>query len=123
VPGLPRTRDWGYAQVVVAGELVFVAGQAGQDEHGNLVSLEFAAQARRTFENIGRALASVGATLADLVSTTTFITDWRYGPEFTAVRSEILGENLTTSALIGVGQLALPGMLLEVQSVAVRGGG
>jgi 2-iminobutanoate/2-iminopropanoate deaminase len=120
VPGLMKSGDWGYAQVVVADNLIFVAGQAGNDEDGNLTSLEFGPQVRQAFANIARALESVGATLADLVATTTFITDWRYGSEFGAIRSEILGENLATSATIGVQQLASPGMLIEIQSTAVR---
>ncbi|MQA74094.1 MAG: hypothetical protein GEU88_07120 [Solirubrobacterales bacterium] len=52
VPGLSNSRQFAYAHVVVAGDLIFVAGQAGQDEKGRLVSLEFTDQARRTFENI-----------------------------------------------------------------------
>jgi 2-iminobutanoate/2-iminopropanoate deaminase len=120
VEGLPDSRHWGYAQAVVAGDLIFVAGQGGQDEDGRLVSLEFEAQARRTFENIERALRSVGAEVADLVAMTAFITDWRYGPTLAEVRKEFLGENLVTDAMVGVTQLALPEMLVEVQSVAVR---
>ena len=121
VPGLSDSRRWG-AHVVTAGDLIFVAGQAGQDEEGRIVSLEFEVQARRTFENIERALSSVGAEVPDLVAMTSFITDWRYAPTLSDVRKEFLGENLVTDALVGVSQLALPEMLIEVQSVAVRPG-
>jgi enamine deaminase RidA (YjgF/YER057c/UK114 family) len=120
VAGLSNSRQWGYAHVVVAGDLIFVAGQAGQDEHGQIVSLDFEPQARRTFENIERALSAVGAGVSDLVAMTSFITDWRFAPVLSEVRKEMLGENLVTDALVGVEQLALPEMLIEVQSVAVR---
>jgi enamine deaminase RidA (YjgF/YER057c/UK114 family) len=120
VQGLPATRSLAYANVVTAGELVFVAGQAGVDETGHVVSPEFEPQARRTFENIGLALESVGATLRDIVSMTVFLTDWRYGADFSRVRGEFLGEHLATSAMIGIGQLADPQMLVEVQCTAVR---
>lgn len=120
VAGLSNSRQWGYAHVVVAGDLIFVAGQAGQDEHGQIVSLEFEGQARRTFENIERALNAVGADVSDLVAMTSFITDWRYAPILGEVRKEALGDNLVTDALVGVEQLALPEMLLEIQSIAVR---
>jgi 2-iminobutanoate/2-iminopropanoate deaminase len=122
VPGLSPAGRWGYAHVVVAGDLVFVAGQAGQDADGNLVSLEFEAQARQTFANIERALLFVGAELADLVAMTAFITDWRYAPALAEVRKQLLGDSLATDALIGVSELALPGMLLEIQSTAAIGG-
>lgn len=120
VPGLPATRELAYANAVVAGDLVFVAGQAGVDEDGRLVSPEFVPQARRTFENIRTALEAAGATLRDIVTMTVFITDWRYGADFCRVRAEFLGEELAASATIGIGQLAYPDMLVEVQCTAVR---
>ena len=120
VAGLPATRSLAYANVVIAGDLIFVAGQAGVDEQGHLVSTEFVPQAQRTFENIEVALRSVGATRRDIVSMTVFLTDWRYGDDFLKVRSEFLGEDLAASATIGIGQLAYPEMLVEVQCTAVR---
>lgn len=41
-PGLFDARSLGYEQCVVAGDLVFVAGQAGPDERLQLVSPKFA---------------------------------------------------------------------------------
>lgn len=120
VDGLPASQPWAYAQVVAAGDLVFVAGQAGLDERGDLVSPEFVPQARRTFENIERALHAVGCGLHDIVAMTVFLTDWRHGAEFARVRAEHLGEHLAASAMVAVSQLAHPGMLVEVQCVAVR---
>jgi 2-iminobutanoate/2-iminopropanoate deaminase len=120
VDGLPATASLAYAQVVTAGDFVFLAGQAGLDEHGKLVSTEFVPQARRTFENIELALKAGGATLRDIVTMTVFITDWRYGPDFLKVRGEFLGDQLAASATIGIGQLAYPEMLVEVQCTAVR---
>jgi 2-iminobutanoate/2-iminopropanoate deaminase len=120
VPGLSSSREYGYAQVVVAGDLIFVAGQTGTDEQGQLVSPDFVPQARKTFENIERALQAVGATRRNIVAMTVFITDWRHGRDFCAVRSEFLGEHLATSALIGISQLAYPGALVEVQCTAAR---
>jgi 2-iminobutanoate/2-iminopropanoate deaminase len=122
VPGLLDSRQWGYAQVVVAGDLIFVSGQAGLDEQGNVVSLEFSEQARRTFQNIDTALGSVGASLADVVAMTAFITDWRYGRTLTKIRSELMGDSLPTDALVAVSQLAFPEMLVEIQSIAARPG-
>ncbi|ADB49861.1 RidA family protein [Conexibacter woesei] len=122
LPDAPDSREWGYAQVVVAGATVYVSGQGGWDATGRIVSPELAPQVRQTYANIERALATVGAGLQHLVATTTFITDWRYGRELTALRAELLAGQLPTSALIGVASLADPGMLVEIQSVAVLPG-
>jgi enamine deaminase RidA (YjgF/YER057c/UK114 family) len=51
---------------------------------------------------------------------TVFITDWRYGPAFIRVRGEVLGDNLAASATIGIGQLAVPDMLVGVQCTAAK---
>jgi 2-iminobutanoate/2-iminopropanoate deaminase len=50
---------------------------------------------------------------------TVFITDARLGDRFTQLRREIFGDNFPASALITVAGLARPGMLVEVQGVAI----
>lgn len=120
VPGLVNSRQWAYAQAVSFGDLVFLAGQGGVDEEGRIVSPEFEPQARRTFENIERALQAAGSTLENILSMTVFLTDWRYGRDWCRVRGEVLGDNLAASATIGIAQLAWPEMLVEVQCIAVR---
>ena len=47
VPGLFDSRQRGFTQCVTAGDFVFVAGQGGLDDRAQLVSDEFAPQARR----------------------------------------------------------------------------
>jgi 2-iminobutanoate/2-iminopropanoate deaminase len=99
----------------------FVAGQAGTDASGRIVSPDFEVQTRRTIENIGVALAAAGSDLSRILTMTVFITDWRYGPAFIRVRGEVLGDNLAASATIGIGQLAVPDMLVEEQCTAAKG--
>jgi len=118
VPELEESRSRSFEQCIRVGDRVFVAGQTGATEDG-LVSLEFEPQARRAFERIEYALAAAGASLSDLVAMTVYVTDMRYAREFKDVRGEILGDDLATSALIGVDSLAQPGMLIEIQSEAL----
>ena len=118
VPELEESRGRSYEQCIRVGDRVFVAGQTGATEDG-LVSLEFEPQVRRCFERIEYALAAAGAELSDLVQMTVYITDMRHAREFKDIRGEVLGGDLTTSALIGVDSLAQPGMLVEIESEAV----
>ena len=93
-PGL--TKPNGYTHVVVAPDnrTVYLAGQVAFDSTGQLVGAgDFKAQAQRVYENLRRALASVGGSLDDVVKTTTFITDIKNlpacaksGPRSPAVR-------------------------------------
>ena len=118
VPELEESRSRSYEQCIRVGEHVFVAGQTGATEDG-LVSLEFEPQVRRALERIEYALEAAGASLSDLVAMTVYLTDMRYAREFKDIRGETLGDDLTTSALIGVDSLAQPGMLVEIESEAV----
>jgi len=109
-----------YSQAVVSkgGTFVWFAGHtAGEAKIAK--SANFEAQTREVFERIGATLKKAGATLADVVTMTVFITDARYGKQFTDLRREIFGNNFPASARIAVTALALPGMLIEIQGIAI----
>jgi enamine deaminase RidA (YjgF/YER057c/UK114 family) len=76
-PGL--VAPTGYTHVVVAADrrTVYIAGQVAFDSTGKVVGNDFRAQAEQVYGNLRRALASVGASFADLVKTTTLVTDVR----------------------------------------------
>lgn len=115
-----------YSQAVVTegGRIVWLAGQVGAaDASGNSLAGDFDGQVREIFARLNQTLAEAGGSLADMVTMTVFITDARYGDRFTELRKEIFGENFPASALITVAGLARPEMLVEVQGIAVIGGG
>ena len=111
-----------YTQVVqVAGRarIVFIAGQLGVDQSGQLVSDDFRAQAVQVFENLRLALASVGATFEDVVKVTNFIVDMDLLPILREVRASYMtSANLPASTLIEVSALANPGAMLEIEAIA-----
>jgi enamine deaminase RidA (YjgF/YER057c/UK114 family) len=80
---------------------------------------DISAQATQVFENIGKALAAGGATYADLVKITVFITDPRFREPVAEVRRKYLGTDLPASTLLVVAGLASPDYLLEIEGVAV----
>lgn len=115
----------GYTYVVTAqgGKMVFVAGQVAFDAKGEVVGRgDLRAQARQTYENLKAALAAAGATPADVVKMNTYVVD--YKPEDLAVIREVRSqffpqENPPASTLVGVQALALDGLLIEVEAIAV----
>ena len=112
----------GYSQAVVTegGRTIWLAGQvAFEDAAGRPLAADFDGQVREIFARLGRTLAEAGASLADMVTMTVFITDARYGDRFTQLRREILGDDFPASALITVAGLARPELLIEIQGVAV----
>ncbi|MGI8857873.1 MAG: RidA family protein [Thermomicrobiales bacterium] len=120
VPGLFDSRPLGYVQCVTAGNLVFVAGQAGLDERLQIVSPEFAPQARQALVNVRRALEAAGASPADITAITIYLTEIGNLRTFGAIRQEIMGEMQATSTAVEVSALALPGMVVEVTVMAVQ---
>ena len=100
--------------------LVFVAGQLARDRDGNLVGKgDMRAQIRQVGENIKTALAAAGASLADLVKTTTFVTDIDEYLRHVDVRMEYFGAALPTSTTVEVRRLSHPDFLVEVEAMAV----
>ena len=117
-----RAQARAYSQAVVTegGRTIWLAGQVAiEDASGCSLVGDFDGQVREIFAGLGRTLTDAGATLADMVTMTVFITDARLGDRFVELRKEIFGDNFPASALITVRGLARPEMLVEVQGIAV----
>ena len=116
-------RAYSPAVVTEGGKIVWLAGhEAAADSNGRLVSSDFDAQAREAFASMDRTLKRAGRSLQNLVTMTVFIKDPRYGDQFVKLRREMFPDGkFPGSALITVSGLAQPGMLVEIQGVAVIG--
>jgi reactive intermediate/imine deaminase len=108
-----------YTDAVRVGDLLFVSGCVPTDANGDVVGGDdVAAQARQTFENIGRILAAAGASFADVARVTVYLTDVDDRPLINPVRQEFFGETRPASTLIEVSRLAIPGIKIEVEAIA-----
>jgi 2-iminobutanoate/2-iminopropanoate deaminase len=127
VPGMCRPQYDGkdvYAQVVVSDRprMVFIAGQLSRDANGKVVGAgDMAAQMRQVGENLKLALAAVGAELSDVAHTCTYVTSLAAfsRPDVLAVRHEYLGAFLPTSTTVEVSALAGPGLMIEINAIAM----
>src|SRR5579862_7682909 len=110
-----------YSHVVKAGNTIYIAGQTATDENGQIVGRgDFAAQADQVFQNIGKALRSVGADFRHLASVRTYVTDPRFREQLAPARTKYLSpDSLPASTLLVVAGLAQPDFLLEIDAVAV----
>ncbi|MEE8333147.1 MAG: RidA family protein [Alphaproteobacteria bacterium] len=116
-----RDRSFSPAVITRGGQVVWVAGHgANRNVDGDPFDGEFAAQARQCFLNMQATLERSGATLADLVTMTVFITDTANGGEFVHIRNEYFEDGKwPASALITCAGLAHPSMQVEIQGIAV----
>ena len=105
--------------VRVEGPLLFVSGVVPVDAHGRLVGGDdVVAQARQVFANLEAVLAAGGATFADVVKVTVFLTDVDDRARINVVRQEVFGEARPASTLVEVARLAVTGAKIEVEAVA-----
>ncbi|WP_431041500.1 RidA family protein [Streptomyces sp. P1-3] len=114
----------GYSHVVWGtGRFVAVSGQIALDEKGDLVGEgDPAAQARQVFANLGRCLAAAGATFADVVKLTYFVTDIDHLPPIREARDEVVDPaRPPASSAVQVTALIRPELLLEIEAYAIVG--
>ena len=113
----------GYTHVVesTAKRMVFISGQVPLDLSGNLVGEgDMGAQAEQVFGNLMAALDSVGATFEDVVKFTFFLVDIGQLPAVRAVRDRYVNPaKLPASSAVEVRALFRPGILLEVEAIAM----
>ncbi|MDG9881957.1 RidA family protein [Pseudomonas putida CSV86] len=109
------------AEVKAGTRLLFLAGQGGEDLSGAL-SPVFAEQARQALANVRTALAARGAGIGDVFKLTLLIVDHSAERlrDWVQVTDEVWEERMKPACtLIPVPRLALEGMLVEVEAVAV----
>jgi 2-iminobutanoate/2-iminopropanoate deaminase len=100
--------------------LVMISGLLSRDPEGNLIGAgDMGAQIHRVGMNIEIALASVGATLAELVRTVTYVTDIDEFFRHTEARHQYFGPGLPTSTTVQVQRLSDPRFMVEVEAMAI----
>jgi len=107
-----------YTDAVRFNDLVFISGLAPFDENDRLVGEgDVAAQTRQIFKNMRKILDAAGADFSDILKVTVFLTDVADRTKINPVRQEFFGSSRPASTLIGVSELALPGMKIEIEAV------
>jgi len=109
-----------YAHAVRAeGPLLFVSGVVPVDGEGRLVGGEdVVEQARAVFSNLEAVLAAGGASFADVVKVTIFLTDVDDRPRINPLRQEVFGATRPASTLVEVSRLAIEGAKIEIEAIA-----
>lgn len=113
-----------YRQAVLAGDTLYIAGQAAIAPDGTLIGKgDVEAQAVAVMENLMACLASAGATADDLVKVTTFYIDREHRRTIADVRGRYLGAVEFVHTGLIIDGLADPDLLLEIEAIAVLDSG
>src|SRR5438477_8541022 len=108
-----------YSQGIASGDLIFVSGQVGIDPVSGKHPEGIEAQTEQALRNVEAVLAAVGATMADVVKTTLWLTD---GAHFSLV-NEIYGRHMPAPAPARSAPIvaSLPrGFLISIEAIARR---
>ena len=123
-PTLAAPFGFSHVVTVAPGRVVWVSGQLPLAPDGTPAPAgDMTAQARRVFENVGRALEAAGAAWADVVKLTYYITDVSRLADIRAVRDTFVDtERPPASSLVQVAGLVVPDAMIEVDAVACPAG-
>lgn len=111
-----------YARTVRTGPFVFVSGCTSLDAKGRVQGKDAAQQTLVTMRKIEAGLKSAGAKLKDLTRLTIFVTDIRDMGAVSKALDKALKGSVVSATLVAVSALAVPGLLVEIESTAVVDG-
>jgi 2-iminobutanoate/2-iminopropanoate deaminase len=111
-----------YSHALRSGSLLFCSGQIPLDpESGELVGDTPAEQARRCLENLQAVCAAAGASLADAVRCTVYLTDLAAFADVNEVYGEFF--DAEPPARVAIGVAALPrGAAVEIEAIVALPG-
>ncbi len=107
-----------YSQAVRVSGLVFTSGQIALDPvSGEIVKGDFAAQARRVFDNLEAVLREAHTDFNQVVKATVYLTDLSNFQTLNSIYGEYFGDHKPARTTVGVSQLPR-GSLVEIDLVA-----
>ena len=117
VPGLNEPISH-YTDAVRFGDLLFISGIGPLAEDGSLVGRDDPAeQTHQIFRNMDKVLRAAGASPADVLRVTVYLTDIADRTRINPARQQFFGAARPASTLVEVSKLAIPGMKVEIEAV------
>src|SRR5437868_6550188 len=99
-PAVPEPPGGIYSQCLVVGDTVYIAGQtAGGPDGGILGGDSMLEQTRACFKKIKALMEAAGATMADIVKMTIYVTDMSKRPEVGKARGEVFTGDFPCSTM------------------------
>lgn len=108
-----------YVRAIRSGPMVFVSGTTSLDRRGRVQGRTAAEQTTITMRKVEAALKQAGARLSDLCQATIYVTDIRDMAAVSKALGKALKGTVVTSTLVAVSALAVPGLLVEIETMGV----
>jgi len=112
--GVVDSTQYGYNQAIETDDHLYVSGQPGWDEEGEIAE-GFEAQTHRALDNVETILDDAGYGFGDVAKVTCYLVDPQENLEaFLGVWNERLPEPRPCNTIVGVPGLALPEFRVEL---------
>jgi enamine deaminase RidA (YjgF/YER057c/UK114 family) len=115
----PYEAQYGFSRAVRVGDRILVSGTAPVEEDGFSTPGDAAAQARRCFAIILKAVEELGGSVADVVRTRMFIVDPADADAIGAVHGEVFREARPAATMVVVKALLRDEWRVEIEAEAL----
>ncbi|MCK5098310.1 MAG: RidA family protein [Desulfobacteraceae bacterium] len=109
-----------FSQAVKCKNTIWVSGQVGVDENFN-IGQGIEEQTKIAFQNLEKVLKEAGSGLEDIVELVTYHTSMKDIGGFSKVKTKFIPKNYPAWTAVGVTELVLPDLLVEVRATAIAG--
>ena len=108
-----------YSPAMIAGNLVFVSGQAGRNPQTLEIAPDVEAQTEQTLKNIEGILKAAGTDLSHVIRCGVFLVDMAEFQQMNAVYARMFGSHRPARTTVAVSELPGKGLRVEIDAVAV----
>jgi|SRR5215211_1478858 2-iminobutanoate/2-iminopropanoate deaminase len=118
--GMPWEKEYGYSQAVKVENTIYVSGQVGHDDKGNIQGQgNMEIQMRQAYANIKKVLAQYGATMDNVVDEVLFVTDMdaAFSARIKCKQEVFSGNPVLASTIVQIQRLAFPELLVEIRCI------
>ncbi len=107
-----------FSQAIRMGHMIWISGQVGMDEKLQMAE-GIEAQSRQAFQNLEEVLEAAGAVFEDVVELVTYHISMSDMGTFAKVKAEFFKKDYPAWTAVGVKELVLPGLLVEIRATAI----
>src|SRR3712207_6083920 len=107
-----------YSPGMIAGNLVFVSGQAGRDPATGALAADVEAQTEQALRNVAAILQAAGSGLQHVLRCGVFLVDMRDFPSMNAAYARAFGTHRPARTTVEVSGLPGEGLRVEIDAVA-----
>jgi enamine deaminase RidA (YjgF/YER057c/UK114 family) len=107
---------YGYTHAVKIGNHIKISGAVSMDDNGNPIAIgDIEQQMKNCYADLEKILKHFNCTFDDVVKEDVFTTDMAKFLEVSGFRAEVYNGRFPTGSWLGVKELALPELLIEIE--------